>query len=418
MSFQTGLSGLTASSQNLDVIGNNIANASTVGMKSSTAEFANLVATAIGSGGMASTPGIGTTVSEISQNFSQGNVNVTGNSTDVAINGNGFFQVTQSDGSTAYTRDGQFQLDKNGNLITSSGAYVMGYPTDNAGNVTSTTTQKLQLPTGAPIAANQTTTITATMNLNASTPIATTTTPPLQFGTSVTAYDSQGVAIPVSLYFVKSNTDTWNVYNSSAAATTDVSTGATAGGAAGTSIFQMTFNPDGSLATPTTAQSITLQSTNPNVGPNGNGTFTASLDVTKATEYGTSFAVSSLTQDGYTAGQFTGLSIDNRGIITTTYSNGQTLQSGGMIALATFRNTQGLTPTNAGLYQETYKSGPALMGDPTIGDFGSLQAGAVEQSNVDLTSQLVNMMTAQRDYQANAQTIKTQNTIMQTLVNL
>jgi len=427
MSYQTGLSGLTAASQNLDVIGNNIANASTVGMKSSTAEFADLVASAIGSGSMANTPGIGTTVSTIAQNFSQGNINITGNSTDVAINGDGFFQVTQSDGSTAYTRDGQFQLDKNGFIMTSSGANVMGYPTDNTGNVTSTTTQKLQLPTGAPIAANATSSIVAAMNLNASTPVATTGTAPTQFGTTVTAYDTQGVAVPVSLYFVKSATDTWNVYDSSAAATADLATNPTAitGGAAGTSVFQMVFNPDGSLKTPTAAPTITLQSQNTNIQNNdaaGNpllpGQFQATLDISKATEYGTSFAVSSLTQNGYTAGQFTGLSIDNKGIITTTYSNGQTLESGGMIALATFRNAQGLTPTGGGLFHETYKSGAALMGDPTIGNFGALQAGAVEQSNVDLTSELVNMMTAQRNYQANAQTIKTQGQIMQTLVNL
>ena len=427
MSYQTGLSGLTAASQNLDVIGNNIANASTVGMKSSTAEFADLVASAIGSGSMANTPGIGTTVSTIAQNFSQGNINITGNSTDVAINGDGFFQVTQSDGSTAYTRDGQFQLDKNGFIMTSSGANVMGYPTDNTGNVTSTTTQKLQIPTGAPIAANATSSIVAAMNLNASTPVATTGTAPTQFGTTVTAYDTQGVAVPVSLYFVKSATDTWNVYDSSAAATADLATNPTAitGGAAGTSVFQMVFNPDGSLKTPTAAPTITLQSQNTNIQNNdaaGNpllpGQFQATLDISKATEYGTSFAVSSLTQNGYTAGQFTGLSIDNKGIITTTYSNGQTLESGGMIALATFRNAQGLTPTGGGLFHETYKSGAALMGDPTIGNFGALQAGAVEQSNVDLTSELVNMMTAQRNYQANAQTIKTQGQIMQTLVNL
>ena len=429
MSYQTGLSGLTAASQNLDVIGNNIANASTVGMKSSTAEFADLVASAIGSGSMANTPGIGTPVSNIAQNFSQGNVNITGNSTDVAINGDGFFQVTQSDGSTAYTRDGQFQLDKNGFLMTSSGANVMGYPTDNTGKVTNTTTQKLQLPTGAPIGANATSSIVATLNLNASTPTATTGTAATQFGTTVTAYDAQGDAVPVSLYFVKSALDTWNVYGSSAAATADLSTNPTAiaGGTAGTSMFQMVFNPDGTLNTTVTpaTPTITLQSVNTNIQNNdaaGNpllpGQFQATLDISKATEYGTSFAVSSLTQNGYTAGQFTGLSIDNKGVITTTYSNGQTLESGGMIALATFRNAQGLTPTGGGLFHETYKSGAALMGDPTIGNFGALQAGAVEQSNVDLTSELVNMMTAQRNYQANAQTIKTQGQIMQTLVNL
>jgi flagellar hook protein FlgE len=418
MSFQTGLSGLNASSQSLDVIGNNIANANTVGMKSSRGEFADLVASAIGVGGLSNTAGIGTAVASITQNFSQGNVNITGNSLDVAINGGGFYQLTKTDGTTAYSRAGQFKLDKDGNIITNSGAFLMGYPTDVAGNTTSFTTSKLSVPTGAPIAAKQTATITAEFNLDARAPVATVGTSATQYGTSLTAYDSQGVATPVSLYFVKSAQDTWEAYDTVAGAQQAVTDIAAAVAPTG-QVLTMNFNTNGSLLSPSTAQPITLSTPNLLIGaPATPGKFAATIDVSKATQYGVSFAISSLSQDGYTSGEFTGLSIDNKGVITTRYSNGQTQKNGGMIALAEFRNVQGLEPIGSGEYQESYKSGAAVMGQPTVGRFGELRAGAIEESNVDLTAELVNMMTAQRNYQANAQTIKTQDQIMSTLVNL
>jgi flagellar hook protein FlgE len=203
MAFQTGLSGLNAASRNLDVIGNNIANANTVGMKSSRTEFTDIVSSAIGVTG-GNSGGIGVDVGAVSQQFSQGNITITGNDLDVAINGGGFFQLNMPDKSMAYTRDGQFKLDKLGNVVTNAGANVMGYPTDIKGVQTSSTIQALKLPTSAPISANQTTTIAAEFNLDARatiqpvvSPISTT------YGTSLTTYDSQGVALPVNLYFSK-----------------------------------------------------------------------------------------------------------------------------------------------------------------------------------------------------------------------
>jgi len=405
MSFQTGLSGLNASSQSLDVIGNNIANANTVGMKSSRAEFADLVASTIGAGGSGNTPGIGTAVAAISQEFTQGNVSITGNSLDVAINGGGFFQLTKTDGSTAYSRDGQFKLDKDGNIITNTGSFLMGYPTDVTGATTSFTTQKLKVPTGAPIAAKPTTSITAEFNLDARAPTAIPSTSASQYGTSLIAYDSQGVQVPVSLYFVKSSLNTWDAYDNLATAQAAITNTNNSG-----SVATMVFGANGALTSPTTPQPITLTSPQ--------GTFPVNLDMTKATQFGVNFAISNLSQDGYTSGEFTGLSIDGKGIITTRYSNGQTMKDGGMVALADFRNVQGLNPTGGGEYQDTFKSGPPVMGQPTVGRFGELRSGALEESNVDLTAELVNMMTAQRNYQANAQTIKTQDQIMSTLVNL
>ncbi len=497
MSFQTGLSGLTASSRSLDVIGNNIANANTTGMKSSRTEFGDLIASSLGAGGTGGA-GIGVNVQTISQQFTQGNITTTGNNLDVAINGGGFFQLTQPDGTAAYTRDGSFKLDKSGNIVTNTGANVMGYPTDKAGLPTSTTIQKLVLPTAAPIAASATTTINAEFNLDARAKPATSVTPPTPittYGTSLVAFDSQGVEVPVSLNFVKTGpdlangvlVDTWDVYDATTVAagtaaltangpiavtnatnsalnTTntalnvkndalDVSNTATntangnnalptyANGLliqyptyaiagqnpvaavipAATALqpsgalFQMKFDANGKLTSPTTTTPLTLTSPNPAIGTNG--TFTAQLDISKATEYGTAFAVSNLTQDGYTAGELTGLSVGVDGIITSRYSNGQT-QSAGQVTLADFRNVQGLSPLGSNAWAATFTSGQPVQGAPGTGKFGSLQSGALEESNVDLTSELVNMMTAQRAYQANAQTIKTQDQVMSTLVNL
>lgn len=408
MSFQTGLSGLNASSKNLDVIGNNIANANTVGGKSSRAEFAGVVASAIGpsGGGGGAGEGIGVQVATVSQEFSQGTINITGNNLDAAINGGGFFELTLKDGSSAYTRDGQFKLDANGNLVTNSGANVMGYNIVNG--VPSSTLTKMVVPSGAPIAANPTSTITSTFNLDARAPVynAGTNTPPgTTYGTTLNAFDSQGVAVPVKLFFVKTATDTWDVYDSdpNQAIVPPASPIGTLG-----------FDTVGNLTSPVSPSTLpmTLTSSNTNIG-----TFPVKLDLTTATQYGTSFAISDLTQDGYTAGTLTGVSISEQGIITTRYSNGQS-QANGQLALADFRNVQGLKPVGQNNWVETSTSGQPIHGHPAQGNFGAINSGSLEASNVDLTAQLVALITAQRDYQANAQTIKTQDTVLQTLVNL
>jgi flagellar hook protein FlgE len=407
MSFQTGLSGLNASSRSLDVIGNNIANANTNGMKSSRAEFGDLVASSLGAGGGSNGPGIGVAVQAISQQFSQGNISTTGNSLDVAINGGGFFQLTQTNGSIAYTRDGSFKLDKDGYLVTSTGANLMGYPTDKLGNPTSASIGPLQLPTNAPIAASATTNITAEFNLDARAKVAAIVpvTPRSTYGTSLTLYDSQGTTVPESLYFEKTApsgtapnvVDNWDVYDSLTAVTP---------------LFTMSFDSTGTLVSPTTSPTLTVATTS-TVTPS----IVATLDISKATQFGAAFAMTSLTQDGYAPGELASLSIGGNGVITARYSNGQT-QFNGQITMADFRNVQGLTPLGSNCWAATIDSGLPMQGAPSQGKFGSLRAGALEESNVDLTSELVNMMTAQRAYQANAQTIKTQDQIMSTLVNL
>ncbi|MBK6296405.1 MAG: flagellar hook protein FlgE [Rhodoferax sp.] len=403
MSFQTGLSGLAAASRNLDVIGNNIANANTPGMKSSRAEFSNLVASAIGTGA-GSQVGIGVEISTVAQMFTQGTLTTTGNDLDVAINGGGFFQLQMPDGTSGFTRAGNFKLDSVGNIVTNAGAQVMGYPTDTLGVATSTTAIPLQMPTSAPIAAKQTTAIVAEFNLDARAPVAATVVPPTPratYGTSMMAFDSQGVATPVNLYFVRvasTATDNWDVYDNLTLP--------------GAPIGQLNFDATGALVTATPA-TLTLTPAPPSIVP----AFTPTIDFTGVTQYGSPFAVSDLSQDGYATGELVGLRIGEDGVITARYSNGVS-QASGMLALADFRNVQGLAQLGGGAWAETSSSGTPVQGAPGVGRFGSLRAGALEESNVDLTAELVNMMTAQRAYQANAQTIKTQDQIMSTLVNL
>ena len=418
----------------MDVIGNNISNANTVGMKVSRTEFTEMIASALGaSGGRGAGGGIGVAIGAVTQQFTQGTINITGNSLDVAVNGGGFFELTQPDGTKAYTRDGQFKLTSAGDIVTNSGANLMGYPTDYLGVATSTSIQKLTVPTGAPIPALATSEITAEFNLDSRAKLGSTAVAPDipvpigTVGTTLTGYDAQGVPVPINLYFDKTAADRWNVYipNPNIPAVTVPPTPLNPPVLLASMEFDANGALTGTLDNTGTATAILgsinidLYSTNPNVntGSTPPGQFAATLDLSKATQYGTAFAVSSLTQDGYTAGNLTSVKINEQGILTTTYSNGQT-QARGQIALADFRNVQGLTPVGAGAWVETSASGQPVEGKPGNGNFGKLRSGATEDSNVDLTAELINMMTAQRDYQANAQTIKTQDQVMSTLVNL
>ena len=432
MGFQQGLSGLNAASRNLDVIGNNIANANTTGFKSSRAEFADMVAASMGAAGGRSN-GIGVEVAAVAQQFSQGSLTVTGNNLDLAINGNGFFKVQQPDGSAAYTRAGNFKLDKVGDLVTNDGSHVMGYKVDPATGIAGTEVVPLSFPVGAPIGAQQTTSITASFNLDAranlaagvpAVPATGTTpakpaipaTPRSTYGTSINVYDSQGVATPVNLYFEKTGPNTWSIFDS-----LDPTAPAIAPG--------ITFDDKGAITAPAATAPNTgfgLQLTaikpanNPNLTTNINSTGTPPgvfLDLSKVTQFGNKFAVSDLQQDGYAAGELTNINVANDGTIVASYSNGVT-RAEAQVALANFRNPQGLTPVGGNNWVESFESGPSVLGKAGDGNFGVLRSGALEESNVDLTAELVNMMTAQRAYQANAQTIKTQDQVMSTIVNL
>ncbi|NDP39581.1 MAG: flagellar hook protein FlgE [Rhodoferax sp.] len=425
MSFQTGLSGLAASSRNLDVIGNNIANANTVGMKASRAEFADVVASSLGVGG-GTGAGIGVSVETVSQQFSQGSITVTGNNLDVAINGGGFFQLEMPDKTNAYTRAGQFKLDNVGNLVTNGGARVLGIKPDpvTGAILPGGKLEPLSLTSSEGIPAASTKTIKAELNLNAaadinnilSTPAGDPTAspptlvPPLAtYGTSVTAYDGQGIPIPVSLYFTKSDLNKWQVWTNDLTGTSVPAGSPTRLGA------DLEFDPaTGSLFTGNAWENpvdISMASVN------GSLATIPKLDLSKVSQFGAGFSVGSLSQDGHQPGKLVSINIDDKGVILGSYDNGVQVPTG-QLKLATFANVQGLAPSGGNNWTATFASGAAVGGTPGSGQFGTARAGSLEDSNVDLTAELVNMMTAQRAYQANAQTIKTQDQVMSTLVNL
>ncbi|MES2991705.1 MAG: flagellar hook protein FlgE [Pseudomonadota bacterium] len=416
MSFQQGLSGLNASSKNLEVIGNNVANANTIGAKSSRAEFGDMYASAINGTSI----GIGVNLQAVTQQFTQGNITTTDSPLDLAINGNGFFEV--SNGSqTLYTRNGQFQADKDGFLTTNTGLKLVGYPASKDGTIQPGAAVPLQLPTGG-VDPNPTSGITVEMNLDSRK--ATTlpaTAPQIDFtnaktyndATSVTVFDAKGQDVALTYYFQKSATDTWNVYATANGTSVNVD-----GGGNPLPITSIAFPPDGGSPTsPAGPVAFDVPSTTNAVGAATLPITGIALNLTGATQFGSGFGVTNMTQDGYAAGLLTGVSVEKSGIVMATYSNGQA-KAAGQLELATFRNPQGLTPLGGNMWARSYASGDPTVGTPSSGNIGALQAGALEESNTDLTGELVDMITAQRIYQANAQTIKTQDQVLQTLVNL
>lgn len=416
MSFQQGLSGLNASSKNLEVIGNNVANSNTIGAKASRAEFGDMYASAISGTNI----GIGVNLQAVTQQFSQGNITTTGNSLDLAINGNGFFEVSNGK-QTLYTRNGQFQADKDGFISSNAGLKLIGYPAAIDGTIQPGAAVPLQLPTGG-VAPNVTASNAIELNLDSRK--ATTlpaTTPQIDFGnaktyndaTSVTVFDAKGQDVALTYYFQKSATDTWNVY----ASANGTSVNADAAGNP-VPVTTIAFPANGSKPTaPTGPVSITIPATTNAAGATTLPITGVGLDLTGATQFGSPFGVTRMTQDGYAAGQLTSVSIEKSGVVMATYSNGQS-KPAGQLELATFRNPQGLSPLGGNLWARTFGSGDPAVGTPGTGNIGALRSGALEESNTDLTGELVNMITAQRVYQANAQTIKTQDQVLQTLVNL
>ena len=421
MSFQQGLSGLNAASKNLEVIGNNVANSNTYGEKSSRAEFADMYAAAMtGSASNNTQAGIGVTVATVAQQFTQGNITPTGNPLDLAVNGNGFFQVEDASNQLQYTRNGQFKVSNTGNIVNDQGNKLMGYPADAQGNIVQGAAQPLQLPTGGidPQATGK-----STMEFNLDSRAAATkpaTAPSIDFtdqktynnATSVTMFDAKGQDVAVSYYFQKTGTDTWDVYATA--------NGTTVGGtaAAPSPIASMQFSADGStVVSPSGPITLNIPASTNAAGAATLPISGIQLDVSGATEFGSNFGVTNMTQDGYTAGQLTGVSVDTAGKLMAQYSNGQT-KAAGQLELANFRNVQGLTPLGGNAWKQTAASGGPVVGIAGDGNLGVLNSGSLEESNVDLTAELVSMITAQRDYQANAQTIKTMDQAMQTLVNL
>ena len=507
MSFQQGLSGLNGAAKSLDVIGNNIANSSTVGFKGSTTQFADVYARSLnGAGG--NQAGIGVSVAAIAQQFTQGNIETSNNPLDIAINGAGFFR-TETSGLTQYTRNGQFSLDKNGYIVTPQGANLTGYGVGNSGQILAGTPQPLQINT-ADIKPVATTRVDTSINLDSRA------SPPTNFPfdssdpttynkqVPVDVYDTLGNAHVMSMYYVKNaETGSWDVYvgsdgtemtNTDVAGASQADLAATdarnawtaatkaipadavgvssalaayagkaadavvaaaqkagasdatvaairaaatsAGNTPGNTpekvdadiaaavqvpsipVGTLRFDSNGALSAARMSKPLPLTVDFPVYPATGaKETISIKLGFNGSTQYGADTSEKKTTQDGYTAGHLQRFSAGQDGILLGQYSNGQTKPLG-QIVLANFTNPNGLEPLGNNAWAETSSSGNPVVGAPDTGSMGVLQSSATETSNVDLTAELVNMITAQRVYQANAQTIKTQDSVLQTLVNL
>lgn len=450
MGFQQGLSGVGAASKQLDVIGNNVANSSTVGFKQSRAEFGDMFAASY-YGVAATQNGIGSTVQAVAQQMNQGNLTITNNQMDLAISGNGFF-ITQTPTGTGYTRNGQFQVDKDGYIVNNSDK-LMGWGVVAGSNPVKIREGELEplkiengaiapLPSDGGLGINPPNSkqITLVTNLDSRQ-----STPPLAFSvndattynhsTSATLYDSLGNPLTLTTYYRKDANNTWSVYariNNPNAPTVTAGSGTGAGDNPymlnGGSAMQMSFNGDGTLVTaaPSAAAgsgvgsdgSLAFGSYDSIVGGNSlKITLNVGSAISGTTQHGKTFAVRELSQVGYASAELTGVQIDKTGVVKARYTNGQTKDIG-QVVLANFKNSQGLQSVGANRWTETLASGSPTLNNPGSSNVGYVQSGAVEDSNVDLTSELVNMITAQRFYQANAQTIKVQDAVMQTLINL
>ena len=424
MAFDTSVSGILAASADLGIIGNNIANSSTAGFKSSQGEFTDIYAASLlGTPGTAI--GQGVSLNSVTQDFSQGNIEFTNNSLDLAINGSGFFNL--SDGGVAtYSRAGAFQLDRDGFIVNASGLQLQGYPTDDEGNLIGEL-GPLQLST-ALVDPKGTGVASITANLDsrdlpaeawnpdgAGGTLNAFAVPPVlpksdQFNasTSLTVYDGLGNPHVLSIYFAKGAGDnTWE-------ARTAID-GVEIGGAT-----PIPFEANGQLAEenkPLLLNIADWQPINANGVANGAAAQAFSVDLSSFTQFGASFAVSTVQQDGYTTGQLRGLEIDDTGVLFTRYTNGQSRQQG-QIAVASFTNPNGLQPVGDTSFVETFSAGSPTITTPGLSGTGLLQSGALESSNVEITSQLVRMIIAQRNFQANAQMIQTEDAVTQTVINL
>jgi flagellar hook protein FlgE len=404
MPFAIALSGLNAASADLGVTANNVANVNTTGFKYSRAEFAEVFA--VGTQSVSSSAsGSGVRLSSISQQFAQGNIDFTDNALDLAIGGEGFF-VLNDNGARSYSRAGAFGVDNQGNVVNAQGHRLQAYPFAGNGLFNTGTPQDLQLTTGAnPPAATTRASFGVNLPADAPVPLNPVFDPadPSSFNhtTSVTIYDSLGAAHTQTVYFIKDVApNTWN--------TQVLVEGTPVAGA-----VPIVFAPDGSQQTPAGGL-MPLAAYTPGTGA---ADITMSLDFGSATQFGNNFGVNSLSQDGFTTGRLTGVSVDAEGVVFARFTNGQST-SLGKLALANFVNPQGLQQLGDTGWGESFQSGDALLGEAGTASFGNIQSGALESSNVDLTAQLVQMITAQRNFQANAQMISTADTVTQTVINI
>ena len=454
MSFNIALSGIEAAQKDLNTTANNIANANTIGFKESRAEFADVYANSIFSNSK-TTVGGGVTTTQVAQQFHQGSLQFTSNALDMAISGGGYF-VTSADQNSqdlTYTRAGAFKVDSEGFMVDSAGNYLRTFPVDKNGNSTSvslTTTEPVRIPdtAGSPV---KTDNIEMQMNLNvAETPL-----DPANFdpddpdtfnnSTSVTFYDSLGEPHVMTTYFVKpegashNGGNNWVAYyavdgeqvdvdDAGAPVTYPVDTNGdgtpdgnnAAQNAGGWKGAVINFNSTGVYtgSTPATITTEQLGVTGSNVlGLGADGTQTLTIDFDNPTQFAAPFEVTKLSQDGSTVGRLTNVEVGSDGLINASYSNGSTIPLA-RVALARFQNEQGLTQVGNTSWRSSLDSGPALAGEANSGTLGSIRSAALEQSNVDLTTELVDLISAQRNFQANSRTLEVNSTLQQTILQI
>ncbi|WP_018873720.1 flagellar hook protein FlgE [Thioalkalivibrio sp. ALJ16] len=409
MPFNIGLSGLNAAQADLQTTGNNVSNSGTTGFKRSRAEFGDVFAQSFG--GISQTAiGSGTRLQAVTQQFSQGRTEFTENGLDLAINGQGFF-VLNDQGSTVYTRAGEFQVNRDGFLVNNQGQQLQGYPPQDPNtadpNFNTGQLEDIRLQTGA-APPNATTSVEALLNLRSDAeeppvaPFDLTDPDTYNFSTSLTVYDSLGTSRDASIYFVKGADDLeWTAHVG-------------VDGQAYES-FDLTFDGSGSLVTvaPDPAE-VTVPSAD--LG-NGALDLVFEMDFGGTTQYGGDFAVNDLNQDGFASGRLTGVDIDDSGVVFARFTNGQSTVLG-QVAMANFTNPQGLEQLGNNNWAETFAAGEPVFAAPGTGNLGTIQAGALEASNVDIAQELVNLITAQRNFQANAQTISTADQVTQTIINI
>lgn len=408
MSFQQGLSGLNAASKQLEVIGNNVSNANTVGFKQSRAEFADVFANSLNGSG-ASQIGIGTKLANVAQQFTQGNVTGTNNSLDIAINGGGFYRMSNN-GTITYSRNGQFQMDKFGYIVDAENKRLTGYVADVSGALATGAPAEININT-ADLKPSATAKVVGLVNLDSRGSTLTAAgfnpTDPTTYNnsTAVTTFDSLGNSHTLQSFFVKTGPGVWNVYTTADGVSTTVLPAATA---------TLTFTGTGitPISVPPSPTPVSFPVTTGATTP-----VNMTLDYSGSTQFGSNFSINSMSQNGYTSGRLAGFNTGADGTIIGRYTNGQS-KTLGQVVLANFVNPNGLQSLGGNAWSESATSGAPLVGVPSTGLLGVLQSSAQEDSNVDLTAELVNMITAQRVYQANAQTIKTQDQVLQTLVNL
>ncbi|MCS6296549.1 MAG: flagellar hook protein FlgE [Nitrospira sp.] len=400
-SMFTAVTGLSSYGNAMGVIGNNIANVGTAGFKSSRATFSDLISSSMAGGAGSDQIGLGVYLNDVQTNFSQGSMTTTGNTFDLAIDGNGFYQVRNPSGAVFYTRAGQFKVDSAGQVVDASGALLQAYQADTTGNITSTIGGVTL--TSSAVAPQSTTTasILGNLNANATAPTAAfsvTDTTSYNFSTGMTFYDSLGNSHQMQLYFRKTAANAWGVYSQ-------------IDGGAATAQTNMTFNASGAVTAGGT-QTISAALTNGATTPQ-----TITVNVASLTQFGSASGVQSQTQNGYSSGTLERISVDKEGKVMAQFTNGQT-RALAQVVLSRFTNPDGLANVGDNHFLETVESGAALAGAPTINGLGRVLSGTVEQSNVDLGKEFVDMIITQRAFQANSRAITTSDEMLQELVNL